>query len=419
MKKNAFTTVLMAAAFSLGSVFAASDGNRPKATVFPWTEDFNEAVFPPTGWTEIQVEGTSSWQLGDAGWMGTMERATSAYHNSASGMQQTALVSPAIEIPEGENSYELTFWSNMSYTYTSYDYSGIWVSTTSASDFSTFEEVYMIPKDVSVTSPNMNAAQFGPISLDKYKGQTIYVALVYQGDNAHKWYVDDVEIRELAPSGTFAGNESIDMGIVFNNADLTIWKDYTITNTGAADLTVSAIASASDGIEVDCEFPLILASDEDTVICIGLNANGMELGAYAGTLELSTNDPAHATAAIAVSAQVKESAYGFEDFNNKELLVNDLPYGWHTIGEGYQGLAWVQSEGVDNTGHLDYQIMDNNPLGQLQTYWYAMGADPEVSFMMKGVRYDGNGVPFPATHKHFTYDARNHTHIRHGNRTFF
>ena len=57
----------------------------------------------------------------------------------------------------------------------------------------------MIPKDVSVTSPNMNAAQFGPISLDKYKGQTIYVALVYQGDNAHKWYVDDVEIRELAP----------------------------------------------------------------------------------------------------------------------------------------------------------------------------------------------------------------------------
>ena len=40
MKKNAFTTVLMAAAFSLGSVFAASDGNRPKATVFPWTEDF-------------------------------------------------------------------------------------------------------------------------------------------------------------------------------------------------------------------------------------------------------------------------------------------------------------------------------------------------------------------------------------------
>ena len=399
MKRTAFTTVLMAAAFLSGSVFAASDG-KPKAETFPWIEDFNSETFPPEGWTQIQMEGTSLWQLGDAGWMGTMERQTSAYHPAASGMQHTALVSPAIVIPDGANSYDLTFWSNMTYTYTSYDYSGIWVSTTSATDFSTFEEVYVIPKDVSVTSPNMNAAQFGPVSLDKYKGKTVYLALVYRGDNAHKWYVDDVTINELAPSGTFTGDASVDMGIVFNNADLTIWKEYSVANTGAAELTISAVASVTEGVSVEGDFPLTLAPGKDSAIAVGLNAHGLPAGDYAGSFTLTTDDPAHQNVTVAVSGQVEASAYGFEDFNQVEDLSNGLPYGWQMASGDIRELNWEPYEGVDNSGHLVYQ---GN--GTLQTYWYGMGQEPKVAFFLQAIRYDGNGVPFPATHKHFTYDV--------------
>ncbi len=401
----------MLPAFWAGAAWAVPSGDPDpdmwKADTFPWLENFNSEVFPPEGWTQIQMEGTSLWELGDAGWMGTMERVTSAYHPAASGMQHTALVSPAIAIPEGDNSYELTFWSNMSYTYTSYDYSGIWVSTTSSTDFSSFEELYAIPMDTSLTSINMNAAQFGPVSLDRYKGETIHIALVYKGDNAHKWYVDDVEIREISPSGTFSGATALDLGIVFNNTDLVIYKDYAITNTGGADLLVSGVASATDGLEVDADFPLTLAPEESRNIRVGLDAYGRGLpqGNFTGDFVLTTDDPDHAEASVSVSARVKASAYGFEDFNHVEDLVDGLfPYGWSFSGSGTQEVSWEPYEGVENSPYLMFDIPKGEE-GNLYTFYYGMGDSPKVSFCLKATRFDGNGVPFPATRKHFTYDV--------------
>ncbi len=411
MKRTAFTTVLMAAALSLGSAFASADGNLPKATAFPWVEDFNAETFPPAGWMEIQIEGTSSWTTETANYgMGGKTDGMVAYHNYASGMQHTALVSPAIEIPSGENSYELTFWSNMGSAFSYYgedEISAVYISTLPADDpaafTANFTELYKVPIDTAIANRNMNAFQYGPVSLDAYKGKTIYLALVYKGDYAHKWFVDDVTINELAPSGTFTGAGAIDMGLVFNNADVTIWKEYGISNTGAADLEISALASATDGIEVDCGFPLVLASGQDTAIRVGLNANGLPQGTYAGDFVLSTDDPAHGTVAVSVSAQVEASAYVFEDFNRIEKLEDGLPYSWETLGEGFQDLAWEPYEGVDSSAALVYQVSSEE--GTLQTFYCGMGDDPEVSFDLRAIRFDDNGVPFPATSKHFTYDV--------------
>ena len=156
-------------------------------TSFPWTEGFEGSVFPPACWTALQLSGPQHWDRSSAY---SHQGYWSAFQVGDLSMLKTALITPPIAIPSDDN-YALNFWSYVNYP-TFFGYSGVWVSTTSSTNFAAFSELKAL-----TTADVPDPAVWRPINvpLNAYSGQTIYLAFVYQGQYAHEWYIDDVSVK--------------------------------------------------------------------------------------------------------------------------------------------------------------------------------------------------------------------------------
>ncbi len=152
-----------------------------RITEFPFTESFEGEAFPPSGWTHYQLAETGGWEV-DAG---------AAHHSFfTDGEADNWLVTPQIELPDDEimllNFMERNQFMN------DYGYSGVWISTGSGNpELEHFVELY--ESDVARGEMTLRT-----INLADYMGEIVYLAFVYQGDDAHRWWVDNVEI-EAAP----------------------------------------------------------------------------------------------------------------------------------------------------------------------------------------------------------------------------
>ena len=149
-----------------------------------FTESFD--TWPPQGWTITQLGGAAgNWQQSTDTYAG----AGSAFHGWAHQSFDSWLVSPAITIPAGEE-YMLSFWEKNQYMGSWYDYSGVLISTGSNSPgHENFIEAYESNSSISTYTQKF-------IDLSAYAGQTIYIAFVYRGNDAHNWWVDEVQISE-------------------------------------------------------------------------------------------------------------------------------------------------------------------------------------------------------------------------------
>jgi len=164
-------------------------------TTFPWFEGFEQQTFPPTDWSIHRIQGTSptgTWRL-EWGSASNFVRTGSGsaahpYTPASVGTHRTMLVSPAITIP-ATGEFTLEFWSRMQHT-NDFQYSGVWISTTTnePSAFTEVRELLNHTNDVSM------AWVMFSISLKAYSEQTIYIAWVYEGNDAHSWFIDDVTI---------------------------------------------------------------------------------------------------------------------------------------------------------------------------------------------------------------------------------
>jgi hypothetical protein len=147
--------------------------------VHPFTEDFAGTAFAPACWENI-ASGTHSWSR-------------STYHNHTEGSSGSAysgyygdtyLVLPYIQLSSNATSAQLTFWSY--YNYLS-DYGN---SSVVLLDGEVETELWTLD-----TTNLLNGNWYETnIDLSAYKGQTITLAFKYEGNNAHIWYIDDVEI---------------------------------------------------------------------------------------------------------------------------------------------------------------------------------------------------------------------------------
>jgi len=156
------------------------------------TEGF-EGSFPPTGW-QVLVTGTPSraWEhVGDQVHSG--DSAIMVRYHPVKRIDSWC-VTEAIDL----SSYEactLSFWGldkRASY----YGYHGIWLSTTSQSDTSTFSELQQIP----VTSEGI--WEHFVVDISAYAGQpTVYFAWRYNESNGTNWYIDDISIFENKSGG--------------------------------------------------------------------------------------------------------------------------------------------------------------------------------------------------------------------------
>jgi hypothetical protein len=186
------------------------------------TEDFE--TDPPSGWTFMSTE------VDDPGFVQTSSRvhggSFSFYHNddNIANVSTSYMISPAYTVMTGD---ELKFWYNQNYATSYYNYTGVWISTTSSDpianpgDFTELEEFGQTSEDAWTEKT---------YDLSAYVGQQVYIAFKYTGDWATELYIDDFSIANPpscpAPSGMLESNlteTSVDL-IWATGATETMWE---------------------------------------------------------------------------------------------------------------------------------------------------------------------------------------------------
>ena len=166
----------------------------PTITNFPWDEDFEDGVFPPIGWTVVDVDGGGTYWDSSTNYNHTTGGTTSARHGYSTSVpapgQNGWLITPPAAIPNSTNNVFLSWW-NYNYFPTWLVYNGVKVNTTNDPADPNWVELWSQDSAASSWSNEV-------LDINAYKGQTVYFAFHYQGYNADDWYVDDVSIYEVA-----------------------------------------------------------------------------------------------------------------------------------------------------------------------------------------------------------------------------
>lgn len=152
-------------------------------------ESFESTTFPPEDWTRYMQGGQGTQ------WVRSTARATtgvaSAFHNyNFSQYVDGWLVTPQISL--GSNGI-LEFYDYTTFV-SWYEYNGVWISTGSP-DPADGDYVELMEFDNAFSAWTQRI-----VDLSAYAGSDVYLAFVYQGYDAHGWYIDDVLVYyESAP----------------------------------------------------------------------------------------------------------------------------------------------------------------------------------------------------------------------------
>ncbi|MDR2970445.1 MAG: choice-of-anchor J domain-containing protein, partial [Bacteroidales bacterium] len=212
---------------------------------FPFTEGFEDNIFPPACWTLFNSGGPRTWERT------TMEKhlgEASAQHWIAVGMQESWLVSPPIEIPNSGN-FRLEFWSYHLWSMFNM-YNGVWISTTGNDPAtSTFTEIKHL------TGTELEDEVWTKISIpisNTYAGETVYFAFKYAGDMADFWFIDDILIYNF---DGYIDGEIVSIITPSSGEGLTTSEPVKvlIQNNGSAPITGFNVKLELDGAEIATE----------------------------------------------------------------------------------------------------------------------------------------------------------------------
>jgi hypothetical protein len=152
---------------------------------FPWMEGFEED-FPPEGWNHYQLGDAGNWVTHSTAFEGDF----AAHHTFTSPGEEANswLVTPQIKLPEDEVMVLSFFERNAAMG--DYGYSGVMISAGSGNpELGHFTEIY--ESDVARGTYTERA-----LNLADFMGKVVYIAFVYQGEDAHGWWVDNVLIEQ-------------------------------------------------------------------------------------------------------------------------------------------------------------------------------------------------------------------------------
>ncbi|MDR0438528.1 MAG: T9SS type A sorting domain-containing protein [Bacteroidales bacterium] len=252
--------------WSLAHTFSTpTDCDKP-ITSFPWTEGFENPIFPTDCWQNIDIDETiepftglpNMWRRIEFGEAAVRPHSGNAHvvHNFSIRDEEGWLVTPKFAIPTGDDAYILRFWSynEDSENYgpvgtlpdaQQFGYNGVWISEGS-NDITSgdFVEVWTpwSPSDVrdEWLEDKVNLS-------DHYAGKNIYIAFVYKGKVGHRWHLDDlsidtydykdIQIRSIDSPLTGGPNLSGDIKI-------------TLYNNGSKPLTNIPAILKINGVEV-------------------------------------------------------------------------------------------------------------------------------------------------------------------------
>jgi len=241
-------------------------------------ESFEDA-FPPDGWRTMTSGASYTWvQSSEQVYAGI----SSAYleWGSQGAWQDEWLVTPALD-SSGFGALFLEFyetgayWDNWGWSHE------ILVSTTVADDPAAFTSIWTVTPD-SYSAPWLNSAggEWGlvELSLAEYIGDTIYLAIRYQGEYADDWWVDDFRIFEPSDHDVKAAAVMPDGDVWYEGSE--VMPQFKIKNVGLNTETFdAALVIEHDGVPFYSEtVEVTLASDEETVVDYPVFVT--EVGAY-------------------------------------------------------------------------------------------------------------------------------------------
>ena len=203
----------------------------------------------PAGWNfyELGVASVGWQQSGYQPHTGSY----SAFHGYFSGgVHDNWMVTPQLTI---DQTYTLNFWDKLT-SYNYYEYSGVFISIGSGDPSAgDFIEIY------NADNATANVWQEHEFDLSAFEGEDIYIAFQYSGNNAHRWYVDDVSVIPLSyldggltainnpPVGTTTVGGSIEnVTVTLKNFGTEIIEDaeieWMVNNIAQTSFTISNLA---------------------------------------------------------------------------------------------------------------------------------------------------------------------------------
>lgn len=363
-----------------------------KAQELPLIEDFDGETFPPAGWTQQQFAGEQSWTKGTNPVMMRGSGAAYAMINQASTI---ALVSPAVDIPSGVQA-RLTFQTKFMFPDPTAKYE-VWVSNTTPDDAGAFTVLKSLQGDDEISGSEWK--EISVILPDECSGGSVYVAFVTSCTAAgfYAWAVDEVELAEVTDNPVFRGDETLDIGAVYNNLPFPTVKGYAVANRGGSALQITSVSSATDGLSIS-NLPLSIAPGSTDTLDVTLDATSLPTGAYAGDFTLATNDPDRPQVTINMTAEVHEAV--ISDYVDESFDASmQLPDSW-TVNpaSGAYAFAVKSGRGISGSNCLTVEVYNASQTASVKTAYVAMGAAPRLAFSYKVTDwvFSGTGTPTSA-----------------------
>jgi hypothetical protein len=197
--------------------------------------------------------------------------------------------------------------------------------------------------------------------------------------------IDDLVIFQTPTGPGFNGPTTLAFGNVHNNTPVVQTRNYIINNTGVAPLTVNVNTTATDAALTTNVNTLTIAPGERDTLRVTLNTSVLPVGAYTGTLALTTNDPDNAEVAVNVTATVAVAVILTELNENFDVAL-PAGSGWATAV-----FSRVTSGGINNTGCMrGNQWNAGSNQAVLQTPYVVIGEDQLFKFNWLASGYNNN-----------------------------
>ncbi|HPJ63768.1 fibronectin type III domain-containing protein, partial [Lentimicrobium sp.] len=219
------------------ATWSFTTGPDPTVTVFPFTEGFEGATFPPYGWSQITVSGTSPWIMSTTSPHSGLQCARAPW---ASAGGEHLLITPPLDLTTVD--YRLKFWLKGSSSAGTDLEVQIATNNSSASNFTTTLATYI----AGTNMPTVWTEQI--IDLSAYE-DIQYIAFRLIDDDGYAFYIDDVTIEEIPATPVFSVSPSTkDFGTLAVGGSLS--QVFTISNTGGGTLVINPAISVT-GTDAD------------------------------------------------------------------------------------------------------------------------------------------------------------------------